>query len=55
MTSICKFLDGKSKYLAAVDNKENANNDSYQLIGGLCVATIGDHVIDCDPLWKAGV
>jgi hypothetical protein len=55
MRSICRFLDGKSKYLASVDNKHNAKSDRYQLIGGSCVAFIGEHIIDCDLLRQAGV
>ena len=55
MISICKFLDEKSKYLAAAINKHNVKNDRFQLIGKSCVATIGDHMIDCDLLWQAGV
>ena len=55
MKSICQFLDGKSKYLASVDNKLNAKSDRYQLIGGSCVARIGEHIIDCDLLQQAEV
>ena len=55
MGSICQFLDGKSKYLASVDNKQNAKSDRYQLIAGSCVARIGKHIIDCDLLRQAEV
>jgi len=55
MKRICRFLDGKSKYLASVDNKHNEKSDRYQLIGGSCVAFIGERIIDCDLLRQVGV
>jgi hypothetical protein len=55
MTAICKFLDGDQQYLGTVDNKHNVKNDRYQAIGGSCVASVGDYVVDCDLLRQANV
>ena len=48
-------MDGDQHYLGTVDNKHNVKNDWYQAIGGLCVASVGDYVVDCDLLQQANV
>ena len=61
MTAICKFLDDDQQYLGTVDNKRTVKHDWYQAIGGSCVASIGEYVVDCYllskanvPLWRVG-
>jgi hypothetical protein len=55
MEAVSKFLDGKTNYVGSVDNKYNAKNDRYQLIGGSCIGSIGNYVIDSDLLRQSGV
>jgi hypothetical protein len=55
MEAVCKFLDGKTNYVGSVDNKHNAKNDRYQLIGGSCIGNIGNYVIDSELLQQSGV
>ena len=39
----------------AVDNKQNVKNDRYQIIGGSCIPTIVNLVVDADLLQQSGV
>ena len=55
MTTVCKFLDGQTRFIGSVDNKHNTKGDRYQLIGGSCVATVGSYVVDCELLPFSGV
>ena len=55
MNSICMFLCGSCDCTGAVDNKHNIKNDRYQFIGGSCLPTIGNLVVDADLLRQAEV
>ena len=55
MYAICQFLNWKESHTGAVDNKHNVKNDCYQIIGGSCIPTIGNLVLDTDLLRKSGV
>ena len=55
MEAVCKFLDEKTNYVGSVDNKLNPKNACYQLIGGSCIQSIGNYVIDSDLLQQSGV
>ena len=52
MYAICKLLNGKKSHTGAVDNKHNVKNDRYQIIGGSCIPTIGNLVVDTYLLRK---
>ena len=55
MTTVFKFLDGQAIFLGSVDNKHKAKSDRYQLIGGSCIATVGNYVVDCELLPLSGL
>ena len=55
LETLCKFIDGKINYCAAVDNKHNIKNDRCQLIGGSNAACMGDYCIDTNLLLMAEV
>ena len=52
MYAICKLLNGKKSHTGAVYNKHNVKNDRYQIIGGSCIPTIGNLVVDTYLLRK---
>ena len=54
-TTICEFLNGDADHTGIVDNKHNVKNDRYQIVGGSCVPTIGNLLVDADLLRQAGV
>ena len=55
MYAIYQFLNGKESHTGSVDNKHNVNNCRYQIIGGYCIPTIGNLVVDTDILRQSGV
>ena len=55
MYDLCQFLNRKESHTGAVDNKHNGNNDRYQIIGGYCIPTIVNLVVDTDILRQSGV
>ena len=55
LQTLCQFMNRKTNYCAAVDNKHNIKNDRCQLIGRSNVATIGNYYVDTNLLLMAQV